>query len=175
MNISAGKYKKRRLFYPKIQALRPTTQRVREAVFDRLQTRIEGALFLDLYCGTGAIGLEALSRGAKHVGFIDIKTTYVKRNLEGIDESVEIIQSDVCKALRRYPNKADIIYIDPPWNQGKLYAETLKVIADFDILNEGGLILCEHPKTLTVLDAFQTGKKATYKYGETQLSIFNHE
>ena len=152
MHVIAGKYKRRKLVFSKDPKCRPTKQVVKEAFFNIIQTRIEGSSFLDLCCGVGAIGIEAVSRGASRVVCVDQDTQFLTRNLAWVEESVEAISLKVDVFLRSCQSKFDIIYFDPPWDDHDLYLGTLKAIFEFDILNEEGVLICEHRGSEKVYD-----------------------
>lgn len=123
MHIIAGLYKSRKIEAPKGEKTRPSSGRLREAFFNICQSRMEDALFLDLFAGSGAMGLEALSRGARHATFVDNNresTRCIQSNLAtlGITQSGEVIYSDVFDAMKKLAKKKclfDLIYADPPY------------------------------------------------------------
>lgn len=120
--IIGGKHKKRKLLTP--NTIRPTTSLMREAFFNMCQNYIEGATVLDLFAGSGAVGLEALSRGAKHVVFVEKNHTCcdaIQKNLSMLQEEKNalIIKDDVIKVLASLKEKFDIVYVDPPYGDGQ--------------------------------------------------------
>ncbi len=143
MRVIAGAFKGRRLFCPPGGAVRPTTDRVKEAMFGSIQFAVKGARVLDAFAGSGALGIEALSRGAAHVDFVekdDVKA--LERNLSGIGaENCRIYQGDVIKILPSL-GRYDIVLADPPYDGG-LYAPLLEALRDSDRLNEGASIVME--------------------------------
>ena len=168
MHILTGKWRGKSLVYPK-KGLRPTQSRVREAVFDILQNDIENARFLDLCCGTGSMGLEALSRGAEHVTFVDQETKWVHKNVGFLPKTAYAIYTMECI---RFLKKAallpfSIIFFDPPWEKHSLYEDALKQILDFGILSPGGIFMCEHSKRVN-LSSF--GQTKTYRYGDAYIT-----
>jgi 16S rRNA (guanine966-N2)-methyltransferase len=174
MRIIAGQYKGKNLKYPKNHSFRPTQSKVKEALFNIIQDRVGDSVFLDLFCGTGAIGLEALSRGARKVVFSDENTQLLKQNLQGIPpECYQVVAGDIKKFFKFNQEKFNIIFLDPPWKEASLYEYTLKAIFEFDIL-ETGLIICEHYKKIEVKNSFPAGKVRTYKYGSTYLTVYDH-
>lgn len=126
MRIVGGKFKGRRLFVPRGLDVRPTADRVREAVFSILAAEVEGARVLDIFAGTGALGLEALSRGAARAVFVDrrsqaLKT--IKRSVEalGLEGSARIVRTDLSRGpggLRQETGPFDLIFMDPPYGKG---------------------------------------------------------
>lgn len=136
MRIVGGKFKGRRLFVPKGLDVRPTADRVREAVFSILAAKVEGARVLDLFAGTGALGLEALSRGAARAVFVDrrpLALKIIKRNVEalGLEGSARILRTDLSRGpegLRQETGPFDLIFMDPPYGKG-LVAPALDMAA----------------------------------------------
>lgn len=157
MRIFAGALKNRVLKSPKGLSTRPTMGMVREALFNICQYRIEGALFLDLFAGSGAMGLEALSRGAARAVFVEINRECVQcisDNIQkvGMAEQAQVLQGDVfakIKALEKMGRAFDIIYADPPYEKGQeglQYGEKLvRAIDESALLKPGGLFFIEGP------------------------------
>lgn len=149
MRVIAGKYKGRTLFSPKDQSVRPTTDRIKENVFNLLQARIAGAAFLDLFGGSGAMSVEALSRGARRAVTVDASresVELIKKNFRkvGIGREGEILEVSYDLALKRLAGeKFDIVYLDPPY-KADYYEDILTKIAEHSLLREGGVILFEH-------------------------------
>jgi 16S rRNA (guanine(966)-N(2))-methyltransferase RsmD len=182
MRIIAGKYRGRRLKSPPSAQTRPTSDRLRETLFNVLAPRIEGARFLDLCAGTGAVGIEALSRGAKHGTFVDQSRkmcALIEANLGALgigDEDAEIVTAEASEYLRRHAKKErepfDIIFFDPPY------------AADYGIVNliseTGGqlmtgdaLVIVEHHKKRGLPETFGTlCCYRTLKQGDSVLSFF---
>lgn len=125
VRIIAGKWRGRKLVFPEIEGLRPTPDRVRETVFNWLQSQIRDAQVLDLYAGSGAFGFEALSRGAGYVLFVEQNPTVasqLKQNLNSLKaENAEVIQTDALQFLQRNVHKQfDIVILDPPYAKNLL-------------------------------------------------------
>lgn len=147
MQIISGIYKSRKILAPKGEKTRPTSGRLREALFNICQDEIEGADFLDLFAGSGGMGLEALSRGAEHAVFVDNDREAIKcirSNLTafGIERNVEVIYSDVFDAMKKLAKKGcqyDFIYADPPYavlNKGISFsAQVLSLLEELINLN----------------------------------------
>jgi len=180
MKIIAGRFKSRVMKMP--EGIRPTSDKVRGAFFEILKDRIEGANFLDLYCGSGAIGIEAFSRGAKAISFVDNNFQCIralKKNLAllGISDlsSIEIYNKDVPRALREFYAKSlsfDIVFLDPPYRK-ELAKNTLIAISDCDILARNVIIVVEAYKKESLPDAAGMLKKVrTYRYGDTKLEFY---
>lgn len=145
MRVIAGKYKGRKLESPKGTSIRPTTDKVKEAVFGSLQFDIPGAVVLDAFAGSGSLGIEALSRGAEHVDFVEKNTgclRTLKTNLNMIGEdNYSVIKGDAIKSADRL-KKYDIVFLDPPYDEG-LYLPFLELAAEYKLLKEASKIVLE--------------------------------
>ena len=144
MRVITGSARGRRLKTPEGMDIRPTTDNVKESVFNILQFDIEGRRVLDLFAGTGQLGIECLSRGAREVVFIDQSrdaVKIIKENLKTCGFSAPVLQQDALAYLNGC-GKFDLILVDPPYDAG-LYETVLDKINSFDILSDGGIILCE--------------------------------
>lgn len=182
MRVTAGKFKGRTLIDNKYQHIRPTADMVKQAIFNKLAFSLANAKVLDLFCGTGALGIEALSRGAKEVIFADSDSRSVqltKDNLKkiGANGGYKVIKSSYEKTLTLLEwEQFDIIILDPPYKSG-VYEDCLKKIAEYNLLSPLGIIVCEHDAKDTfdyspfaVTDEKKYGiKKVTY------LQISNYE
>lgn len=143
MRIISGKHGGRILKEFKGCAVRPTSDRAREALFNILGN-VSGLTFLDLFSGTGAIGLESLSRGADPVTMVDVSresVEIIKSNLSVLKESAEVVNEDAFSFVKRTNKKFDIIFLDPPYNVDA--QEVIKTVAERKLLNEGGLLIYE--------------------------------
>lgn len=149
MRIIAGTLRGRKLITPKDQTIRPTSDKIRGALFNALESRgaIRGAIVLDVFCGTGALGLEALSRGAKCVHFIDIDPALAKANvshlgLEG--HQTQFSRREATKLGQRPENMdpAQLVFLDPPYNQNLLGA-ALETLHTHNWLEKGTICVCE--------------------------------
>lgn len=181
MRVIAGEYKGRRLDRIKGTDIRPTSDKVKESLFNILGDAVIDSAFLDLFGGTGGIGIEALSRGAKHVVFIDsdIKSIKVLRgnlNRLNINDCVEVYNAGYSTAiskLYKFGKKFDIIFIDPPYSIG-LAESALKEIDNNPILSQSGLIIVEHDSKEDMPQ--KVGKLSLYrvkKYGNIVLSFYH--
>ena len=180
MRIIAGRAKGRRLIAPKARGIRPTRDDVKESIFSMIQGHVEAAVVLDLFAGTGNLGLEALSQGAKKAIFVEKERISLRALMKNIDlcgfrDCAEIISRDAqiaLKLLRRRGEKADLIFIDPPYGSG--YADrTLRFIDAHDMVTEEGTIVVEHGAEEGLPD--QCGRLALSRrkrHGETVISIF---
>lgn len=147
MNVIAGSARSLKLIAPEGLDTRPTGARVKESLFNIISNDLYDADFLDLFAGSGAMGIEALSRGAKSAVFIDLSDESikaVKRNLEftRLTDKASVIKSDVVSAINSVKSKFDIIFMDPPYSKG-LTQKTLDAIAKAEILKENGFIIAE--------------------------------
>jgi 16S rRNA (guanine966-N2)-methyltransferase len=152
MRVIAGKYRSRTLRSLKGQALRPTSDRLRETLFNILGAAVSGATFVDLYAGTGAVGIEALSRGAKHAIFVEQHApaaALIRRNLEplGIGTEAEILGMSVARAIERLEARnvhAQFIFLDPPYAADAEYEDTLEALGESPIVAPGARVVVEH-------------------------------
>ena len=180
MRIIAGTAKGMRLKAPKGMNTRPTTDRVKESVFGILANDLIDAEVLDLFAGTGNLGLEALSRGAATAVFIDKQAQSIKVMMENailtnLAGNAVICREDVMQALRRFQNNGksfDLIFCDPPYNLG-LMPKVLQFLDESRILRDGGILVMEHsrheklPAELKRIVAYRSES-----YGETVVSFF---
>lgn len=146
MRIISGKYRGKKLLSPKDERVRPTTDMVKENVFNLLPRDFQTLTFLDLFAGSGAIGIEAISRGAKRVVFVDRdreSMEYVRRNLTLIGEKAETMTSDYLSAISKLKgSKFDIIYIDAPYNM-MIIDEVLTAVKANALISDNGLVVYE--------------------------------
>ncbi len=160
MRIIAGRFRSRRLAAPTGEATRPTSDRLRETLFNVLAPRIEGAAFLDLYAGSGAVGIEALSRGAKEAVFVERAPAALKvlrENLArlGVANQSRIYAGQAAIFLRRKfaaaEPKFDVIFLDPPYQAEEEYADTFGLLGGAEatgLVASGGLVVAEHSRKL---------------------------
>ena len=152
MRVTTGSRKGGVLLSNKLSHVRPTTDKVKQALFTKLQFFVEGKRVLDLFCGTGALGIEALSRGAKEVVFVDKNfksATLTRQNLQKLKLSAEVVRMDALKYLEKFAKPFDLVLIDPPYDSG-LYEPSLKLIFDKNLLTDEGIIVCEHEKGVSI-------------------------
>ncbi|MBQ9914712.1 MAG: 16S rRNA (guanine(966)-N(2))-methyltransferase RsmD [Clostridia bacterium] len=147
MRVISGSARGTKLFCPEGMDVRPTHDRVKEAVFSMLQNRLCGASVLDLFAGTGALGIEALSRGAKETVFVDRAESslkLVRDNLEKthLTEKATVTKSDYLSFLQNTNQQFDLIFLDPPYFEDFL-EKALKLISEKKLLSPGGIIYCE--------------------------------
>jgi 16S rRNA (guanine966-N2)-methyltransferase len=180
MRVIAGKYKGRVLKGPKHEGLRPTAERVKEALFNILGTRIINADLLDLFAGTGAIGIEALSRGANSVVFADSNRLSIKLLNENLkilntDDRFRVLHASADRNINTLASRQlrfDLIFLDPPFDEG-LLPDTVKGIIGLDLLKEDGILIVEHPRKQVVDFPGLTGF-LTRNYGDISLSFFEN-
>ena len=175
MRIITGSRRGKRLKTLEGMAVRPTSDHIKESLFNILQFDIEGRAFLDLFAGSGQIGLEALSRGADHAVFVDsakASCAVVQENIKTADFTAEarVVQADYAAFLMRNTERFDIAFLDPPYRTGVLEKALLAVSGH---MNRGGIIICEHPKedTLEVVYGDFVRHK-DYKYGRIMLTTY---
>jgi 16S rRNA (guanine966-N2)-methyltransferase len=160
MRVIGGTYRSRRLIAPRGLATRPTSDRLRETLFNVLAARIEGAVFADLYAGSGAVGIEAISRGASLVYFVDqapAAIAAIRNNLAAlkINSGFQIVSSSVSAACRRLSEpgpqpRCAIIFLDPPYAAEDDYAGTLGSIGQHadSLLTPDGIVIAEHSRKM---------------------------
>ena len=171
MLIISGNYKGKKLNGFNIDGTRPTMDRVKESLFAMIQNHINGSTVLDLFAGSGALGLEAISNGAKKCYLIDnnqiaIKT--IKENSINIKEDINIINIDYKKFLKETKEKFDIIFLDPPYQSNQLN-KALKIIEERNLLNENGIIICEYEKIEPITNLKLLKNKS---YGPKNIKIY---
>ncbi len=174
MRVITGTARGRRLRTPENYDIRPTTNNVKESVFNIIQFDIEGRRVLDLFAGTGQLGIECLSRGAAEAVFIDENTAavkIVKENLKTCGFTAAVLQQDALSYLR-HCGRFDLVFVDPPYDSG-LYESVLEAINSVDILSDGGIILCESRREKTLPDMRAPyRKKKEYNYGRVKLTVY---
>lgn len=185
MRVIAGTYRSRPLAAPRGMATRPTSDRLRETLFNILAPHIEGARFADLYAGAGAVGIEALSRGAAHVTFIESAASAIaalRANLAAlrIHSGTAVDQRSVSVALRNLALREQhftIVYLDPPWEDAAAYTHSLNLLAESRaaLLAPEVIVIAEHArrKNVTLSDTYG----ALYRYrlleqGDAALSFY---
>ena len=171
MHIISGKYRGKKLKGFEVDGTRPTMDRVKESLFGMIQSYVGDSRVLDLFAGSGALGLEAISNGAREAYLVDNNIEAIKvirDNIKNMDDDIKVIKSDYKKFLKETDEKFDIIFLDPPYRKG-LMGKALRVIEERDLLNEGGLVVCEYEYDdfKTNLDLFK--KKS---YGFKKIKIF---
>lgn len=187
MRVIAGTYRSRPLVAPRGLATRPTSDRLREALFNVLAPRIEGARFADLYAGTGAVGIEALSRGASLVTFVESAPpalAALRTNLStlGIREGFQTEQRSVPLALRNLARRDphfDLVYLDPPWEDAAAFTATLALLSESAdaILAPDAIVIAEHARrgSATLADTYRAlTRYRILEQGDAALSFYQY-
>ena len=175
MRFLGGKYKRRQLYYPKnLEGLRPTKNMAKEAMMSII-SEFKGKKVLDLCCGTGALGLECISRGSDHVTCIDQDIRFALQNKTILDiedqNKVDIIQRPLYRFLKQNLKSYDIIFLDPPWELHNLYELTLNHINTSSILTDHGILICESKKNMQLPNIGSLNLIKTYYYGHSKVSL----
>ena len=175
MRVISGKYKGKNLKGFNIDGTRPTMDRVKESLFAMIQNNISGSEVLDLFAGSGSLGIEAISNGAKKAYFVDNNIeliNIIKNNTKDIKDEVHIIKSDYLSALNLFKNskiKFDIIFLDPPYKLN-LINNCLNKIIECDLLNKDGIIVCEYESEEIENNNLKILKDK--KYGSKKIRIY---
>ncbi len=179
LRIIGGQWRSRFLPFPDVEGLRPTTDRVRETLFNWLQSMVHGATVLDVFAGSGALGFEALSRGAQHVTLIEKNAQAAKQlttNIHTLKTSdARVVQTDALQYLAQQQAPFNLIFLDPPFSKG-LLPECIKLIDDNDLLANNGWIYIESEQDLASLNlptswALHREKKA----GQVRLCLYQKQ
>lgn len=179
MRIIAGKYRGTIIPSPKEEIVKPTLDRVKENIFNIIQFRVANSFCLDLFCGSGALGLECISRGASEVNFVDNN----KQNISSLKkfcekhkiENANLYGYDFYDALKKFSNeekKFDIIFLDPPYDSN-LAEVALQKIFKFGLLSPNGIVVWEHPTNIEDTK-FKTKIKDTRIYGKVQIDFLGY-
>jgi len=195
MRIIAGTYRSRRLIAPRGTGTRPTSDRLRETLFDILAPRVAGCRFADLYAGTGAVGIEAISRGAEHAWFAERAETAlaaIRANLKALQIVQSVIVEErgtgaLLERLMKAAEKAgpefarsgeliDLVYLDPPWEAEAEYAKTMQLLGSArgrSILAPGALVVAEHSSKAQLAERYgDLVQTRTFKQGDAALSFY---
>lgn len=188
MRVIAGKYRSRSLNSLSGTNTRPTSDRLRETLFNVLTagnlTALEGSVWLDVFAGTGAVGIEALSRGAHSVSFVEnlrSAAKVIRENLTslGISDGFEILEHNANRALRQLDAQAlacDYVFVDPPYKLHDLYAETLGLLSQSGIVKPTSIVIAEHDKRFDPGDAYGALKRyRKLVQGDSGLSFYRKE
>ena len=180
MRVITGKARGVSLKTPEGMLTRPTADRVKEALFSIINFDLPGAQVLDLFGGTGQLGIEALSRGAQSAVFVDMREDackLIRENLKRtkLDSQGRVVRSDYQEYLKRCREQYSIIFLDPPY--AEVFLETaLKCITEIDILQSGGIIVAERPLGKELPWEFEGfSRSKDYKYGKTLLTIYRKQ
>ncbi len=180
MRVITGTARGKRLAELEGMETRPTTDRVKEGLFNAIQFDIEGRRVLDLFAGTGQLGIECLSRGAASCLFVDQRrdaVAVIRQNLKttGLADLAQVVQGDSLRTLKSQRSPFHLIFLDPPYDT-PLLETALNTIADIDMLSENGIIVCESPvqRELPELDA-PYRKDRSYRYGKIKVTLYRKE
>jgi 16S rRNA (guanine966-N2)-methyltransferase len=185
MRVIAGKYRSRPLRTLRGMDIRPTSDKLRETLFNVLTAgnpaALEGSVWLDLFAGTGAVGIEALSRGAKEVHFVENSAPAaetIRKNLQtlGIKDGFKIMQEELPRSFWRMERQrvaADVVFIDPPYRMKDAYTNTLRALADSSLIWAMSVVIAEHEKKFDPGEEFGPLRRFRHlAQGSTALSFY---
>ena len=181
MRVIAGKYKSRQLVAPQGQQTRPTSDRLRETLFNVVAPFVEDSIWLDLFAGSGAIGIEALSRGAHSVYFVEsagVAARTIRKNLQTlkIDAEGYVLEHDVKTALRildAQGARCDFAFLDPPYRKADDYEQVLDYLARSQLLKSGAQVIAEHDKHFDPAEVFGAlRRQRILRQGDAVLSFY---
>ena len=179
MKITSGEFKYRNIEVPK--GIRPTTEKVREAVFSMIREWIPGACVCDLFAGSGAMGLEALSRGADKCWFSELSRQNYRVLLGNIEncragERSVVINSDYRTAIARITDRLDVVILDPPYDQTGYYEDALSLMQERELLDEGSVVVAEHLYDNSLLETYENLVRIKEKkYGSIGVDVYIFE
>ena len=183
MRVITGTAKGKKLLTPKDERVRPTTDRIKETLFNIISPYVRDAVLIDCFAGTGGVGIEALSRGARQAYFIDNhreSIELIKKNLKiaRLEEKATTLPVEVSVALRSLAHKnikADIIFMDPPYHLN-IISRLIETIGQKNLLAEDGIIIAEHDNTIELKDQIGSFIKVDQRvYGTTIMSYYKKE
>ena len=180
MRVITGTARGKRLAELEGMDTRPTTDRVKEGLFNAIQFDIEGRRVLDLFAGTGQLGIECLSRGAERCVFVDQRreaVAVIRKNLKtcGFEDQAQVLQGDALRALKSQRSPFHLIFLDPPYDT-PLLETALKTIADIDMLTENGIIVCESPADREMMELEPPYRKdRSYRYGKIKVTLYRKD
>jgi len=184
MRVIAGLFRSRQLKGTPPAGTRPTSDRLRETLFNVLGPVVDGCMFLDACAGLGGVGIEAISRGARFVYFVDQSRkacAMIRENLESLDvtEGYRLMASDIGKAIDLFEREHivfDVVFIDPPYDRDEVYGESLLAFGTRPLLADGGLLVVEHSKRAALAET--AGRLRRYRVlnqGDSTLSFYRME
>lgn len=169
LRVIAGKHRGRKLEQPPLSITRPTMDRVKEAIFNVIQFRVEGSIVLDLFAGSGSLSIEAVSRGAIKSIAVDKSPSAIQvmqRNLTRLKiDNVSLMQGDVINFIKHAKGtKFDIIFMDPPFAEFALYEKVLQALLESELLKEEGLVILEtkNPRQITIPEGYVVRRQKKY-------------
>lgn len=185
MRVISGKYRSRPLNSLRGMDIRPTSDRLRETLFNVLTAGnpelLAGSIWLDLFAGTGAVGIEALSRGAREVHFVESSRAAaetIRKNLRslGIADGYKVLQERLPQAIGRLDRtgvQAEVVFLDPPYRMAGAYADTLRALAESSLLSASALVIAEHEKKFDPGEEFAPLRRfRQLAQGSTSLSFY---
>jgi 16S rRNA (guanine966-N2)-methyltransferase len=181
MRVIAGMFRSRRLVAPPGSATRPTSDRLRETLFNVVAPAAPGSVWLDLYAGSGAVGIEAVSRGASMCHFVEqsrtaLKSLHVNLRELGLENRTVVHERDVTQALRALDAtgaRFDFCFLDPPYDADKAYSDTLKQLAQSRILSADSIVIAEHEKHFELDEKYgELTRYRALKQGDAVLSFY---
>jgi 16S rRNA (guanine(966)-N(2))-methyltransferase RsmD len=181
MRVISGQFKGRRLKSTPPEGIRPTSDKLKETIFNILSDSVTGSTFLDGFAGIGGIGIEALSRGASLVVFTDQShkaCKWIRENLQslGVQEGYKILEMDLARALDICQSgglRFDIAFVDPPWDRDDLYEKALRKFSQTGLLAAGGVLIAEHSKRKPLPDtAGSLQRVRSLIQGDSALSFY---
>ena len=187
MRIIAGKFRSRQLKSLKGLALRPTSDRLRETLFNVLADLVTGSRFVDLFAGTGAVGIEAFSRGAHEVIFVEKHSpsvALIKKNLDSLEirDHFRVLAQDALPALERLAGeptaahpRIDLLFLDPPYAEQAQYINVLSFLGKATLLAPGAVVVAEHLRTLDLPESFgKLERVRVLRQGDAALSFYRY-
>lgn len=180
MRVIAGIYKGRILYGPKGNSIRPTSDRIKESIFNYIGNDIQGSVICDLFSGTGNLSIEALSRGARYSVLVDnsrqaLDLIHRNINLVGLPEKCQIIKKDVIQYLKNNKETFDIIFADPPYFS-RVYEKMIAIIEENELLKKGGLFILEHSSKRNISSpSNRLSKKNEKNFGDTTVTFLLQE
>jgi len=185
MRIIAGTFRSRQLKSMKGMAMRPTSDKLRETLFNVLGELVVDARFMDLFAGTGAVGIEALSRGAREAIFVEKHppaASLIKKNLESLEirKGASVLKSDALQALKQIAqepvaasSRIDILFLDPPYAEKEQYGNVLSFLGGANLLAENAVVIAEHQRALDLPETFgKLGRVRVLRQGDAALTFF---
>lgn len=183
MRVIGGIARGHRLLSPKGTAVRPTSDRVREAIFSSIQTRVANAVVLDLFAGAGTLGIESLSRYAQKVIFVDsahLQMELIRENLvkTRLEENAELLQKDCETAIKHLKSRKvmfDLVFADPPYRQGYI-EKTIRWLSEAAVVKEDGLVVVEFGYEETIPEIVEDFRQISLrKYGTTGVAYYSRK
>ena len=174
MKVTSGIRKGAILEASRDLSVRPTTDKVKQSVFNMIQFEIPGRTVLDLFAGSGALGIEALSRGAKHCTFVDVNPEFVKKNIQKLrfGELSEIVRADYLAFLEKQTRQFDLVFLDPPYKQNMIDV-ALKMLLEHNLLAPGAIIVWEsdESETISVPPSIEIIKERIFGRIQTRIGV----